>query len=135
MAPGFAFNRRVRRRQGAIQPQRGLEGDRKTRPHQQDGKDRHQCLEQEEDRQAVGFARAFEQALEYRDNLTPDARATLETSLSDYTVDRAGFATLFEAEVAVLDLERTLVSATVQTHIQAAAADASIGIASRGGRP
>ena len=81
------------------------------------------------------WTRAFEQALEYRDNLTPDARATLETSLSDYTVDRAGFATLFEAEVAVLDLERTLVSATVQTHIQAAAADASIGIASRGGRP
>ena len=80
------------------------------------------------------WTRAFEQAVEYRDNLTPDARATLETSLSDYTVGRADFSTLFEAEVALLDLERTLLSATVQTHIQAAAADATIGVAPRGGR-
>ena len=81
------------------------------------------------------WTRAFEQAVEYRDNLTPDARATLETSFSDYTVDRADFATLFEAEVALLDLERTLLSSTAETHIQAAAADATIGIAPRGGRP
>jgi outer membrane protein TolC len=80
------------------------------------------------------WTRAFEQAVEYRDNLTRDARATLETSLSDYTVGRADFSTLFEAEVALLDLERTLLSATVQTHIQAAAADATIGVAPRGGR-
>ena len=81
------------------------------------------------------WTRAFEQAAEYRENLSPAARATLETSLSDYSVDRADFATLFEAEVALLDLERTLLAATVQTHIQAAAADASIGVALRGGRP
>ena len=81
------------------------------------------------------WKRAFEQAVEYRDNLTPDARATLETSFSDYSVDRADFATLFEAEVALLDLERTLLRSAAETHIQAAAADASIGIASRGGRP
>jgi outer membrane protein TolC len=81
------------------------------------------------------WTRAFEQAIEYRDNLTPDARATLETSLSDYTVDRADFATLFEAEVALLDLERTLLSSTAETHIQAAAADAAIGTVPRGGRP
>jgi outer membrane protein TolC len=81
------------------------------------------------------WRRAYEQAVGYREHLTPAARAALETSFNDYTVGRAGFATLFEAEVAVLDVERTLVSATVQTHIQAAAADASIGIASRGGRP
>ncbi len=81
------------------------------------------------------WKRAFEQAVEYRDNLTPDARATLETSFSDYSVDRAEFATLFEAEVALLDLERTLLRSAAETHIQAAAADASIGIASRRGRP
>jgi outer membrane protein TolC len=80
------------------------------------------------------WTRAFEQAVEYRDNLTPDARATLETSFTDYTVDRADFATLFEAEVALLDLERTLLSSTAETHIQAAAADATMGIAPRGGR-
>ena len=81
------------------------------------------------------WTRAFEQAVEYRDNLTPDARATLETSFTDYTVDRADFATLFEAEVALLDLERTLLSSTAETHIQAAAADATMGMASRGGQP
>jgi outer membrane protein TolC len=81
------------------------------------------------------WARAFEQAVEYRDHLTRDARATLETSFTDYTVDRADFATLFEAEVALLDLERTLLRSTAETHIQAAAADATMGTAPRGGRP
>jgi outer membrane protein TolC len=81
------------------------------------------------------WTRAAEQAVAYRERLTPAARATLETSFSDYTVGRADFAALFEAEVALLDLERTLLAATVQTHIQAAAADATIGVAHRGGRP
>ncbi len=80
------------------------------------------------------WTRAFEQAVEYRDSLTPDARATLETSFSDYSVDRADFATLFEAEVALLDLERTLLSSTAETRIQAAAADATMGTATRGGQ-
>jgi outer membrane protein TolC len=79
------------------------------------------------------WTRAFEQAVAYRDDLRPSARATLETSLSDYTVDRAGFATLFEAEVALLDLERTLLQSTAETHIQASAADAAIGTALDGG--
>jgi outer membrane protein TolC len=81
------------------------------------------------------WTRAFEQVTAYRENLTPAARAALETAFTDYSVDRADFANLFEAEVALLDLERTLVSATVQTHIQAAAADASVGTPLRGGRP
>jgi outer membrane protein TolC len=81
------------------------------------------------------WTRAFEQAVEYRDNLTPDARATLEASYSEYSVDRADFATLFEAEVALLDLERTLLRSTAETHIQAAAAGATIGIAPRAGQP
>jgi outer membrane protein TolC len=81
------------------------------------------------------WSRAFEQAVEYRERLAPAARATLETSFSDYTVGRADFATLFEAEVALLDLERTRLTATVRTHIQAAAADATIGVALRGERP
>jgi outer membrane protein TolC len=81
------------------------------------------------------WTRAFEQAAAYRERLMPAALATLETSFSDYTVGRADFAALFEAEVALLDLERTLLDATVRTHIQAAAADAIIGVARRGGRP
>jgi outer membrane protein TolC len=81
------------------------------------------------------WTRAFEQAVEYRERLAPEARASLEASFSDYTVGRADFATLFDAEVTLLDLERTLLSAATQTHIQAAAADATIGVANRGGRP
>ena len=81
------------------------------------------------------WTRAFEQAVEYRERLTPAARATLETSLSDYTVGRADFATLFDSEVALLDLDRILRTATVQTHLQAAAADATIGVSRGGGRP
>jgi outer membrane protein TolC len=81
------------------------------------------------------WTRAFEQAVEYRERLAPEARASLEASYSDYTVGRADFATLFDAEVTLLDLERTLLSAAAQTHIQAAAADATIGTAHHGGRP
>jgi cobalt-zinc-cadmium efflux system outer membrane protein len=81
------------------------------------------------------WTRAFEQAVEYRERLAPEARASLEASFSDYSVGRADFATLFDAQVTLLDLERTLLAAAAQTHIQAAAADATIGTAHRGGRP
>jgi outer membrane protein TolC len=81
------------------------------------------------------WARAYEQALEYQERLIPSASATLEASFSDYSVGRADFAALFEAEVALLDLERIQLTATAQTHIQAAAADAVIGTAAGGGRP
>jgi outer membrane protein TolC len=80
------------------------------------------------------WTRAFEQAVEYRERLAPEAQASLEASFSDYTVGRADFATLFDAQVTLLDLERTLLSAAAQTHIQAAAADATIGAARHGGR-
>jgi outer membrane protein TolC len=83
----------------------------------------------------ASWTRAFEQAVEYRDRLTPQARASLQASFSDYTVGQADFATLFDAQVTLLDLERTLVSAAAQTHIQAAAADATIGVAQQGGIP
>jgi outer membrane protein TolC len=81
------------------------------------------------------WTRAFEQAVEYRDKLGPDARTTLEASYSDYSVDRADFAALFEAEVALLDLERTLLISMAETRIQAAEVDATIGTVPRGGRP
>lgn len=81
------------------------------------------------------WKRAFAQAIEYRDHLAPDARATLQSSLADYSVDRADFANLFEAEVALLDLERTLLTSTVETHVQAAEAEAAMGAALPGGRP
>jgi outer membrane protein TolC len=81
------------------------------------------------------WSRAFQQALAYRDRLAPDALSALEASYADYTVGKAGFATLFEAEVELLNLERTERSATLQTHIEQALAQATIGAASRGGQP
>jgi cobalt-zinc-cadmium efflux system outer membrane protein len=81
------------------------------------------------------WIRALEQAVVYRDHLTPDARAALETSLADYSVGRADFSTLYEAEVDLLNLERTQLSATVETHVQQALADATIGVAPNGGQP
>jgi outer membrane protein TolC len=81
------------------------------------------------------WTRAWQQTTEYRERLTPEARASLETSFSDYSVGRADFATLFDSEVALLDLERILHTATVQTHIQAAAVDATIGVSRGGGAP
>jgi outer membrane protein TolC len=81
------------------------------------------------------WGRAFEQAVAYRDRLTPDARAALDASFANYTVGRADFATLFEAEVDLLGLERTLRSASVETLIQEAVASAIIGAAPQGGQP
>lgn len=81
------------------------------------------------------WTRAFEQASVYRDRLTPDARTALESSFTDYRVGRADFSALYEAEVDLLELERTLHSATVQTHIQAAEAGAIIGAPPTGGQP
>jgi cobalt-zinc-cadmium efflux system outer membrane protein len=80
------------------------------------------------------WIRAFEQAVAYRDHLTPDARAALETSLADYTVGRADFSTLYEAEVDLLNLERTQLSATVETHVQEALKNATIGVSPHGGQ-
>lgn len=95
-------------------------------------------LDQIESKLATSHARwmrAFEQAAKYRDQLTPDAQAALDTSFADYRVGRAEFSTLYEAEVDLLNIERTLRSATVQTHIQEAIARATIGAAPRGGQP
>jgi outer membrane protein TolC len=81
------------------------------------------------------WTRAFEQAVVYRNRLTPDAQDALEASFADYKVGRADFATLFESEVDLLNLERTQLSATVRTHIEEAAAHATIGAAPQVGHP
>jgi outer membrane protein TolC len=81
------------------------------------------------------WSRAFQQAVAYRDGLTPAAVGALEASFSDYTVGKADFATLFEAEVELLNLERTERSAAVRTHIERALAESTIGAAPRGGQP
>jgi outer membrane protein TolC len=81
------------------------------------------------------WVRAFEQASAYRRTLTPAARSALEASFADYALGRTDFSALYEAEVELLDLERILHSAAVQTHIQAAEARAAIGAPPPGGQP
>ena len=50
--------------------------------------------------------RAAAKASTYRDQLIPDARTTLDATFSAYQVGRADYASLFQAEVQLLDLER-----------------------------
>ncbi|MCB9686002.1 MAG: TolC family protein [Alphaproteobacteria bacterium] len=81
------------------------------------------------------WTRAWDKAGTYDNTLIPGARATLETTRSDFAVGRADFASLFEAEVALLDLERARIVAAVDTHIQQAEATAVLGTLPPGGTP
>ncbi len=81
------------------------------------------------------WTRAWDKAGTYDNTLIPGARATLETTRSDFAVGRADFASLFEAEVALLDLERARIVAAVDTHIQQAEATAVLGTLPPGGAP
>ncbi len=52
------------------------------------------------------LARAAARAAAYRDSLEAAARAALDSTLSAYQVDRAGFAELIRAEIDLLDVQR-----------------------------
>ncbi|MCB9762548.1 MAG: TolC family protein [Alphaproteobacteria bacterium] len=60
--------------------------------------------------------------------LIPGAQQTLDTTLADFAVGRADFASLFEAEVTLLDLERARIVAAVETHLQQAEVTALLGV-------
>jgi cobalt-zinc-cadmium efflux system outer membrane protein len=68
----------------------------------------------------AAWARAYEKATSYRDSLIPAARASLETTLADFSVGKADFASLYESEVELLMLENTFIAAAVETHMQSA---------------
>lgn len=63
------------------------------------------------------WARAAQKTATLDDVLLPGALATLETTRSDFAVGRADFSSLFEAEVALLELERARIHAAVETHL------------------
>jgi cobalt-zinc-cadmium efflux system outer membrane protein len=75
----------------------------------------------------ASWRRAAEKSSTYGGTLIPAARTALATTLSDFSVGKAEFATLYEAEVDLLVLERSYLSATIETHIQRAAARAMTG--------
>ena len=81
------------------------------------------------------WERAADKATTYRDLLIPGARSVLETTQADFSVGRADFASLFEAEVALLTLERAFIIAATDTHLQHTAATANVGISPIGATP
>ncbi len=74
------------------------------------------------------WTRSWEKAKTYGDVLIPTARDTLDTTLSDYAVDKASFSDLFDAEVTLLNLERAWITAAVDTHLQQVNATAILGV-------
>ncbi len=75
----------------------------------------------------AAWERAQAKAETYDEILLPGARAVLQTTQADFSVGRADFASLFEAEVALLDLERARIVALVDTHLHHAEATALLG--------
>jgi cobalt-zinc-cadmium efflux system outer membrane protein len=66
------------------------------------------------------WERAEDKALTYGQELLPQAESVLTTTLSDYQVGRADFASLYDAEVVLLQLERARLMAAAETHLQRA---------------
>lgn len=73
------------------------------------------------------WTRAWSKTHTFDERLIPGARTTLDTTRSEFSVGRADFASLFEAEVVLLDLERTRIAAAIETHLQHAEATAVLG--------
>lgn len=83
----------------------------------------------------AAWERAQAKAATYEQTLLPGARSVLETTQADFSVGRADFASLFEAEVALLDLERARIVAIVDTHLHHAEATALLGTDPLGAQP
>jgi len=81
------------------------------------------------------WSRAAQKAGTYVDSLLPAAAAALETTLADYAVGRATFASLYEAEVTLLGLERAWRTAVIDTWRAATQVEALIGAPATGATP
>jgi cobalt-zinc-cadmium efflux system outer membrane protein len=77
----------------------------------------------------ASWRRAVRQARAYRARLMPGAQRTLDATLAAYQVDRADFASLVQAELQLLEFERTVRRA------EAAAALAEVEVETLVGRP
>jgi len=55
----------------------------------------------------ANWKRSVQKARTYRESLTPEARLTLDATFASYQVGRADFSSLFQAEVQLLNFERT----------------------------
>ncbi len=60
------------------------------------------------------WQRAHDQLNRYRSQLVSDAHKALDATFSSYQVDQAGFTSLYEAQLELLEFEKTIRVATVQ---------------------
>lgn len=81
------------------------------------------------------WQRAEAKATTYGERLIPAAQAALDTARADFAVGRAAFASLFEAEVELIDLERARLQAAVETELQRAMALEVLGTLPPGAQP
>jgi outer membrane protein TolC len=69
-------------------------------------------------RALAAWQRAEREARVYRETLMPQAHRTLDATFAAYQVDRADFASLFQAERELLEFERTVRRAEAQSALQ-----------------
>ena len=74
------------------------------------------------------WQRAAQKAGTYRQTLMPLAHRALDATFAAYQVDRADFASLFQAELQLLDFERAIVRAEARTYLQHARAESLVGV-------
>lgn len=75
----------------------------------------------------AGWNRAFEKSKTYSRIILPGQKQTLDATLAAYQVGRADFASLFAAQVGLLDVERALVKAKCETKLQEAKVETLVG--------
>ena len=73
------------------------------------------------------WERAVSEAKTYRKELMPLAKQALDATFAAYQVDRADFASLFQAELELLDFERTIRRAEAQASLLRVEAESLIG--------
>jgi cobalt-zinc-cadmium efflux system outer membrane protein len=105
------------RKQGLGREAAHREAERGTRARLEAAVDR---IESELHVAEAAWARAYEKATAYHESLIPSARATLEATMSDFSVGKADFASLYQSEVELLMLENAYITAAVETHMQSA---------------
>jgi cobalt-zinc-cadmium efflux system outer membrane protein len=77
------------------------------------------------------WKRAVQKARTYRDDLSPEARMTLQATSASYQAGRADFASLFQAELQLLNFERETLIAETNAAEARVDADALVGSGAR----
>ncbi len=95
----------------------------------------HDAIDADMDAILARWRRAADKTRTYDEQLIPAAESTLTATLSDFAVGRTDFASLFDAEVTLLNLERARIDAATTTWLQRAQALATLGIHPEDARP